>query len=216
MAAFDGHSIKFESAEYLTQLGSLSELKQMSALMPTRLEFYDHHSFKKQQLRMRIACSRLPDPAYKAVNHALTFNLSLEPAFAFNLATFADRLIEDHIVSGRTSLRLQDSVLYLESDSKRFEICKRPQATDAASLLQPQGVTKFRLSRVPTPLMKDNAYMAKARRPLDESTVQVISGELDWSDFVWGEGSLIVRGAENGGDLVIAPLKNYKYYTISY
>jgi hypothetical protein len=64
--------------------------------------------------------------------------------------------------------------------------------------------------------MKDNAYMAKARRPLDESTVQVISGELDWSDFVWGEGSLIVRGAENGGDLVIAPLKNYKYYTISY
>lgn len=48
MAQFDGHSIKYEFAEYLGNLGSHQELKQMSALMPTRVEQNDHHSQRKQ------------------------------------------------------------------------------------------------------------------------------------------------------------------------
>lgn len=135
MAAFDGHSIKFESAEYLVNLGSHQELKQMSAVMPTRLDLFDHHSHRKQLQKIRVACQKMPDPAYKAVNQALIFNLSLEPAFVFNLSTFADKLNDDHIVSGRTSLKLQDSVLYLESDRLRYEICKKPAGNDAVSLL---------------------------------------------------------------------------------
>jgi hypothetical protein len=47
MNQFDGHSIKFEMAEYMATLGSSQELKQMTALMPTRLEPYDHHSSRK-------------------------------------------------------------------------------------------------------------------------------------------------------------------------
>jgi len=59
--------------------------------------------------------------------------------------------------------------------------------------------------------------MAKSRRPFEEdpSLIEVIGGELDWSDFMWGEGSLVVRGVA-GGQLVIAPLKSYKYYPNSY
>ena len=140
-----------------------------------------------------MACQKLPDPAYKAVNQALIFNLSLEPAYVFNLATFADKLNDDHIVSGRTSLKLQDSVLYLESDMLRYEICKKPSGNDAVSLLQPMGVAKYRLSVVKSPLLKDNGFMAKSRRPLEEDLVEVISPELDWSDLVWGENSLIVN-----------------------
>jgi hypothetical protein len=48
----------------------------------------------------------MPDPAYKAINPSLIFNLSLEPAFAFNLGTFADRSSDSHNVSGRTSFKL--------------------------------------------------------------------------------------------------------------
>ena len=33
----------------------------------------------------------MPDAAYKAINPAIIFNLSLEPAYVFNLAIFADR-----------------------------------------------------------------------------------------------------------------------------
>ncbi len=58
----------------------------------------------------------MPDQAFKAVNPALTFNLSLEPAFAFTLATFADKGSDEHIVGARTSFRLMDNVLYIETE----------------------------------------------------------------------------------------------------
>ena len=65
----------------------------------------------------------MPDSAYKAINPSLIFNLSLEPAFAFNLCTFADKN-DDQIISNRTSYKLQDNVLYIEDDKVRFEISK--------------------------------------------------------------------------------------------
>lgn len=160
----------------------------------------------------------MPDPAYKTINPALIFNLSLEPAYVFNLATFAEKLNDDHVVNGRISLKLQDSVLYIESDSARFEICKKPTSHDVASLMQPSGIAKFRISLVLNPLLKDNSYMGKVRKPLEESdegSIKVIDNELDWSDFIWGESSLVVKTG-NGEDIRIAPLKNYKFYSNSY
>lgn len=68
----------------------------------------------------------MADQAYKATNLALIFNLSLEPAYAFTLSTFADKGADDHILGGRTSFKLQDSVLYLETDKTRYEISKAP------------------------------------------------------------------------------------------
>jgi hypothetical protein len=80
----------------------------MSALMPTRLEPMDHHSHRKQNLKTRITClKQTGDPAYKSINPAIHFNLSLEPALHFNLGTFADKCGSDeHIIGGRTSFKL--------------------------------------------------------------------------------------------------------------
>jgi hypothetical protein len=86
----------------------------------------------------------MPDPAYKAVNPSLIFNLSLEPAFAFTLATFADKGSDEHIVGGRTSFKLMDNILYLESDKVRYEISRDPTGH------------KYRLAQVNSPYFKDN------------------------------------------------------------
>ena len=142
MANYEGHSIKFENAEYQLSIGSQSELKQMTALMPTRLEPLDHQ--RKAILKNRLTCMKMPDSAYKAVNPALIFNVSLEPAYSFNLCTFADK------GSDRTSFKLEEHVLYIESDACRFEICK--EQSDEAS-------TRYRFSQVMDPFLKDNDYM---------------------------------------------------------
>lgn len=90
----------------------------MTALMPTRLEPLDHHQQRKAVMKNRLTCMKMADSAYKIVNPALIFNLSLEPAYSFNLCTFADKGSE------RTSCKLEEHVLYLETDSIRYEICK--------------------------------------------------------------------------------------------
>lgn len=63
----------------------------MTSAMPTHLEPVLFRNHRKTQQKNRIVASRLPDPAYRAITPAIVFNLSLEPAFEFNLATFADK-----------------------------------------------------------------------------------------------------------------------------
>ena len=70
------------------------------------------------------------DPAYKAINPAMVFNLSLEPAFVYNLATFADKN-EDLV--GRSCQKLQEHVLYIETGSARYEIAKIPAEQHVSS-----------------------------------------------------------------------------------
>ena len=179
----------------------------MSAVMPTKLEPYDTHNQRKQLLKSRIACLKLPDPAYKAVNPAIVFNLSLEPAYLFNLCTFADKGGDDQIVGGRASFKLQEQVLYLENDGERYEICKQQSNSENSQI-------KYRFSRVLNPLFKDNTYMFNQRRPLEGPSVQIVASDLDWSDFQWGEKSLFVRISKDGGEeqFKVQQLKNYKYY----
>jgi hypothetical protein len=96
----------------------------------------------------------MADPAYKAINPALIFNLSMEPAIVFNLATFADKGADEQIVTGRTSYKLQDNVLYLESATARYEI-SRVQLRNGFE--QAGGnMPKYRLAQVRSPLLKDN------------------------------------------------------------
>jgi len=119
--------------------------------MPTKLEPYDHHAARKQQLKARLQCLKAPDQAYKVIYPAIIFNLSLEPAYAFNLCSFGDKGADDsNSVHGRTSFKLLDHVLYLETDKQRFEL-SRQSPTD--------GPSKYRLSLVQNPLLKDSEYM---------------------------------------------------------
>jgi hypothetical protein len=41
--------------------------------------------------------------------------------------------------------------------------------------------------------LKDNKFLLEERRPLDAQHVTIIAKDLDWSDFTWGEKSLIVQ-----------------------
>jgi hypothetical protein len=93
-------------------------------------------------------------------------------------------------------------VLYIETDRCRYEICRNLHH------LYDSGI-KYRFSLVKEPFHKDNTFMHEVRRPLAEGEghiAQVIEKDLDWSDFLWGEHSLVVKG------LRYEPLTNYKYY----
>ena len=43
MAQFDGHSIKFESADFLSSIGNLRELTELAKGLPTLIEMSDSH-----------------------------------------------------------------------------------------------------------------------------------------------------------------------------
>mmetsp|Transcript_1657 Transcript_1657/g.1118 ORF Transcript_1657/g.1118 Transcript_1657/m.1118 type:complete len:81 (+) Transcript_1657:133-375(+) len=80
----------------------------------------------------------MADIAYKALNPQIIFNMSLEVSNVYKLTTFIDR--EDE----KLSSRLLDRVLYLETKTKRFEICRN-------------GVeNQYKFSEVKDPQLKDN------------------------------------------------------------
>ena len=194
---FDGHSLKFESCEFLKRLGAPAELTAMTLAMPTHLEPQELHGRRKAALRTRLLCARLPDAAYRAIVPAIVFSLSLEPVLAFQLSTFADKS-ED--LTQRTVHRLQDSVLYLETDRDRFEVLRLKTQAEQQSVL-------FRLARVRRPLRSNNEPGSK--RPLPEDQLEVMASDLDWAEFLWAEHSLKARGQ------TIAPLKNYVFLPLS-
>jgi hypothetical protein len=69
------------------------------------------------------------------------------------------------------------------------------------------------VSQVLKPLLKDNAYMYLTKRPLpeeEEGVLRVLSSNLEWSDLVWGEQSLSIKGLE-----CIAPLRSYKFFSVN-
>lgn len=140
----------------------------------------------------------MADSAYKAINPTIVFNLSLEPSYLFNLSTFADRTDD---LSGRASYKLQDNVLYIETNKERYEISK------IAGNMNEGGI-KYKFALVDEPYMKDNQFMGQVKRPLEDQHIKVIETEIDWSEFIWGEKSLIVKGIR------YEPLLNYKYYPI--
>ena len=71
-----------------------------------------------------------------------------------------------------------------------------------------ESTIKYRFSKVKEPFYKDNAFMSSVKRPLDDQHIEMIVKDLDWTDFHWGEQSLIVK------DVKYEPIKNYKYYPI--
>jgi hypothetical protein len=77
-------------------------------------------------------------------------------------------------------------VLYIETDRERFEISKIPGNMS-------EGGIKYRFSLVKEPMFKDNSFYNSVKRPLEEQYINVISKDLDWTDFIWGEKSVIVK-----------------------
>lgn len=185
LAQFDGHTIKYETHEFLQNLGTPDELRIMSAQMPYAIEALDHHKQRKHQLKQRLACLKLPDQGYKAINPALVFNLSQEPAFHFKLSTFAERNVDENQVTGRLSYKLNDHVLYLETDKGRYEVCKRQDQDQGHN--QPP---RYRVAQVLKPMLKDITYMSHSKLPLsdqEEGVLRVVAQGLEWTDLIWSE-----------------------------
>ena len=98
----------------------------MADIMPNRIEnIPSTRKMIKQNQKRKIQVSKLADVAKKAVWPALVFNLSLEPAFKFNLCVFGDK---SNDIQSRTSYFTKNQVIYLETEDERYEICRKPSA----------------------------------------------------------------------------------------
>lgn len=90
--SYEGNCIKFEGSELLRDFGSEKDLKEMADIMPNRIEnIPSSRRMIKQNQKKKIQVSKLADVAKKAVWPALVFNLSIEPAFKFNMCVFGDK-----------------------------------------------------------------------------------------------------------------------------
>ena len=112
---YEGNCIKFEGYENLKFLGEEEKLKHMAEVMPNRI---DNVPSIKRMIKMnqkkKIQVSKLADVAKKVVWPALVFNLSIEPAFMFNICVFGDKSSD---VQSRTSYLTQKQVIYLETET---------------------------------------------------------------------------------------------------
>jgi hypothetical protein len=65
---------------------------------------------------------------------------------------------------------------------------------------------------VKNPYFKDEAFFSKTKEiPLSqEYTESTICDKLDWSDFLWGTNSLLIK-QKDGETLKIGPILNFKF-----
>jgi hypothetical protein len=108
------------------------------------------------------------DPVFKALNEAYIFNLSLELAIVYNLYRFVD----SRQGSDLTSSMLRSQVLYLETNSQRFELARHTNS---------EFTQIYRLSVVRQPQFKDEAFFKNQEKlPLDVSNLDVLYTDLKW------------------------------------
>eukprot|EP00357_Protocruzia_adherens_P032269 CAMPEP_0115046478 /NCGR_PEP_ID=MMETSP0216-20121206/48770_1 /TAXON_ID=223996 /ORGANISM="Protocruzia adherens, Strain Boccale" /LENGTH=581 /DNA_ID=CAMNT_0002429561 /DNA_START=73 /DNA_END=1818 /DNA_ORIENTATION=+ len=173
---FSGHSIKPESIKTLEDLGSREELIEMAARMPSIVS-------KKREKSKRIFNNFRYIP-----EQAMVFNLSLEPCFEYSLAALGDQGMDP---SDWASFRLKDHILYLETDSERYEIAREadnPLDTEESSLFK--EFETFRISKVIDPLSKDNEWVEGQPVPLDSEHVEILKEGVDWEQIQFGNSSI--------------------------
>jgi hypothetical protein len=91
------------------------------------------------------------------------FNLSCEPAYKFSLPAFADYGLDP---TQRTSNKLLHHALYLEANSKRYEISREPPTSGSK-------VETYRLAEVLEPFGKDSDFMRANTVPLLSPAIMV-------------------------------------------
>lgn len=95
----------------------------MAYVMPNKIENKIGIKRKLKELqKKKISVAKLADVAKRAVWPAIVFNISNEPAFKFNLSVFGDKSNE---IQSRTSYFTQKQVIYIETQTDRYEICRQ-------------------------------------------------------------------------------------------
>jgi hypothetical protein len=184
LGAFDGCSIRPENCKVLDQLGSAEELIQIACLMPETAPT----SFKKS---VPINVKHVIAPPETEI----IFNLSMEAAYKFSLAAFADY---GNDPTQRTANILFDNALYLETINTRYELTKEDSKN-----------TLYRLSEVLSPFEKDCEFMRAHAVPLDKEYVKPLVTSVGWKEFKWSENcALHIK------DIIIKGISNFKYFPL--
>lgn len=144
--AFEGHSLKFETAIELSTLGTQEQLNKLAASMPSRLE-----GVRRKQKHARKAVNTDMDMS-------IVFNLSGEPINKFTLGEFGDR----RYINRKVSDTIKSEVLYLETYTHRYELSFNTQTQ------------LYQIKEVLLPLFKDLAYLRSTGVPLQEGDVKEI------------------------------------------
>ena len=190
---YEGHSVKPEKLVYLTNLGSLEELREMASRMPTDF----HRQRVKPSLNMRK--THLIPQAF------LLGSLSLELWPVYSLDYLGDKGRDEYTY---LSTRLKSEVLYLETDTDRYELSRITEESSDADIFA-QGLDKYRWSQVKPPmLMKGGAFMSEAKVPLDGNWVKLLHRAVEWQEIQWGSQFIQVKGATYG------PLTCVKFFQI--
>ncbi|KAL9648412.1 hypothetical protein ABK040_014034 [Willaertia magna] len=121
----------------------------------------------------------------------LIYNLSNEPSISYNLVAIREIVLHFEY--------LLNSVLYLENEHSRYELCKIDQVDSADSLLPfPNGFNaRYKLSQVKNPQLLDREESERVGIPLkDEHLQQVYFDDLHWNEIEWGLASVSCRKKE--------------------
>ncbi|KAL4507282.1 hypothetical protein ABPG72_002075 [Tetrahymena utriculariae] len=187
--SYQGYTIKPNSCNFITNLGSQEDLNRNAALMCTpvgRKKIKPNYVLQPRNI--------LPIPEVNII-----FNLSNDPAYKYCIINFCDKSDES---KDWMSHKLQTHALYIENDKERYEISRVPEG----EMNLVNEFDAYKLSRVKDPQLLDNEEMQKQNIPLSPNMVELIHTDLDWSDFKWGSNVLIIK------DIEIKNLKCFKFY----
>jgi hypothetical protein len=190
---YEGHSIKPDKVMYLASLGTQEELREMASRMPTDF----HRQRVKPVLNMK---KRSLIPGVSAVT-----SLSFEEWSLYSL----DFIGEKGDNPARLAVRLRSEVLYLETETERYELCRYEDSSKEA-----KSQDKFRWSSLKPPLLtKDSNFMSANRSPLDQAWVRPLHKgnshtACEWSDIAWGSQYVVIKGVSYG------PMKCVKFYAV--
>lgn len=167
LQASEGHSLKFETAVELYDLGNENRLVQIASQMIQK----EKTTGRRKQKTARKALSSIQDMS-------IVFNLSGEPMHKFNLGEFGDK--RSH--SMKVSESIKNEVLYLESMTNRYELSYNTE------------LKSYQIKEVIKPLLKDMKYMKSQGVPLPSDDVEVKVDNLKWKDILWGNTFLKIEG----------------------
>lgn len=190
---YEGHSVKPDKVVYMTNLGSLEELREMASRMPT--------DFHRQRVKPSLNVHKLP----LFPNYFLQGSLSFELWPVYSLDYLGDKGRDEY---SYLSTRLKSEVLYLETEGERFELSRVKEETAQGDIFA-QGLDKYRWSVVKPPvLMKGGSFMSETKVPLDVNWVKVLQKSVEWQEIEWGSQYIHVKGTSYG------PFKCVKFFHI--
>ena len=159
-------------------MGSEENLLQYASKMPLNTETNKSHITYNQN---RV---KKEDNIYSLNKTPIRFNLSFQPSYQYSLSAIIDKTQDDK--SEYLSFQLRNKVLYIETQSKRYEIYQiqikdytktnkeeekmiQTEYTDEELIFE--KYEKYILSEVKDPLSKDDKFMLNNKIPLISSTI---------------------------------------------